>query len=231
LPPPWENPQETNPARLSGLANGLASLASKTEPWAATDIAKGLAAALENPRETNPDRLSSLGNALASLANKLEPRAAAEIAKQSAQRLAAALENPQATDSRRLSVLGNALAALCRLLPSAHRTHLLALSNMLLQPVSKGAGEGKEQPYDRKLLAEVSAQLRTEDLAEVLKYPFCTAEAEQIVLNQLKAITGRDFGGNVWKFVEEADSLGVKDVDSPVQRPSVKNALKELDAL
>jgi hypothetical protein len=53
---------------------------------------------------------------------------------------------------------------------------LLTLSNMLLQPVFKEAAEGKEQPDERKLLAEVCAQLRTEDLAEVLKYPFVRAK-------------------------------------------------------
>src|SRR5262249_26288970 len=110
------------------------------------------------------------GNALAALANKMEPQAAAEIAKG----LAAALENPQETASARLSAFGQSLAAVCRLLPSTHRTHLLALSNMLRQPVSEDAAEGEEQSYDRKLLAEVCTQLRTEDLAEVLKYPFCT---------------------------------------------------------
>jgi hypothetical protein len=78
-------------------------------------------------------------------------------------------------------------------------------------------------------LAEVCAQLRTQDLAQVLKYPFCTGEAEQIVLNQLQAISGRDFGGDVWKFVEQADSLGIKDIDSPAKRPSVPEALKELN--
>jgi hypothetical protein len=63
--------------------------------------------------------------------------------------------------------------------------------------VSIAAAEGKEPPNDRKLLAEVCAQLHAEDLAEVLKYPFCKGEAEQIVLNQLQAITGRDSGGDV----------------------------------
>jgi hypothetical protein len=71
----------------------------------------------------------------------------------------------------------------------------LALSNVLLQPESEEAPEGAEQPNDRKLLAEVFAQLRKEDLAEVLKYPFCTGEAEQIVLKQLEGKTDRDFGG------------------------------------
>jgi hypothetical protein len=188
--------------------------------------------------------LSGLGDALAALANKLEPQAAAEIGRG----LSGALGNPQKTDSYRLSRLGNALAAFCRLCPSARRTHLLALSNMLLQPVvplrvtfrrAKAgsmvfvkSGERKERSYDRKVLAEVCAQLSAADLAEVLKYPFCTGEAEQqIVLEQLKAKTHRDFGGDVWKFVEQAEAMGIKDVGNPAQRPSVKDAVKELDAL
>ena len=70
-----------------------------------------------------------------------------------------------------------------------------------------------------------------QNLAEVLKYPFCTGEAEQIVLKQLEAMTGRDFGGDVWKFVEQADSLGIKDIGSHAKRPSVHDALEELEAL
>jgi hypothetical protein len=88
---------------------------------------------------------------------------------------------------------------------------------MLLQPVSTGA-EGIEQPDNRKLLAEVCAQLRTQDLAEVLKYPFCTSQTEHIVLNQSKPTTGRDFGGDIWKFVEQAHSLSIKAIGSPAQR-------------
>ena len=70
-----------------------------------------------------------------------------------------------------------------------------------------------------------------QELAELLKYPFCTGEAEQIVLDQLKAKTQRDFGGDLWKFVEQADSLGIKDLDSPARRPSPSDALNELNAL
>jgi hypothetical protein len=141
------------------------------------------------------------------------------------------LDRPQWADSERLSPLGESLAAFCRLLPSAHRTHLLALSNMLLQPVPVEAAEGKEQPHDRELTKEVCAQLRAEELAEVLKYPLCTGEAEQIVLIQLQSMTGQDFGGDVWKFVGKADSLGIKDIDSPATRPLVQGALNELVGL
>ena len=61
------------------------------------------------------------------------------------------------------------------------------------------------------------AQLRPLDLVEVLKYPFSTGEAEQIVLKQLNSRTRRDFGGDVWKFVEQANSLGIKDIDAGIE--------------
>jgi hypothetical protein len=85
------------------------------------------------------------------------------------------------TNSYRLSSLGKALAMLCALLPSAHQTQLLAISNMLLTSVSEKPAEGKEQAYDRKLLAEVCAELPIEDLAEVLKYPFSKAWIPQLI--------------------------------------------------
>jgi hypothetical protein len=222
-----ENPQETNPERLSSLSRALASLANKMEPQAVTEIAKGLVAALEGPQEANSDRLSNLGEALAMLTNGMDPQATAEIARQGARRVATALENPQETDSESLSRLGRALAAFCRFLPSAHRTQLLALSNMLLTPVTKKKDEGEEQPYYRKLLTTVCAQLSPQDLAEVLKYPFCTGEAEQIVLNAIDM----NFAGNLWKFVKQADALGIKDIDSPARRPFAQVALNELNKL
>jgi len=102
---------------------------------------------------------------------------------------------------------------------------------MLLRPMSEKEAEGKEQPADRKLLSEMCAPLSSQDLAEVLKYPFCTGKAEQILINQLETKTSRNFAGNVWKFVEQANALSIKDVDSPAQRPSASDAIKELNAL
>jgi hypothetical protein len=228
-----ENSQDTDSDRLSNLGYALAVLAAKMDPQAAAEIARRgaqrLVAALENPQDTDSDRLSS--DALAALAAKMNPQVAAEIARPAAQRLAAALESPQETDSDRLSHLGKNLAAFCRLLPDTHRTCLLALSNMLLTPVSKKENEGEEQPYDRKLLVAVSAQLRPQDLTEVLKYPFCTGEGEQILLVQLGRKTGGKFDGDVWKFVEQTDALGIKDIGSPAKRPAAEEALNELNRL
>jgi general stress protein YciG len=144
-----ENSQETDSARLSSLDRALGAVAAKMDPPAAAEIARRgaqrLTAALENPQETNFNHLSDIGSALAAVAAKMDPQAAAEIVRRGAQRLAAALENPQETDSARLSDIGKTLAALCALLPSAHYTHLRALSNLLLTPISGKAADGKEQ--------------------------------------------------------------------------------------
>jgi hypothetical protein len=102
---------------------------------------------------------------------------------------------------------------------------------MLLLVTPQEKAEGTEQPYERKLLVTVCAQLSPQDLAEVLKYPFTTGEAEQIVLNQLNTKTGRDFAGNVWKFVEQADALEIKDIGNPARRPLAQDALNELHKL
>jgi hypothetical protein len=48
------------------------------------------------------------------------------------------------------------------------------------------------------------------------------------VIDQLNSKSHQDFGGDAWKFVEQADSLGIKDISSPAKRPSVQEALNEL---
>jgi len=213
------------------LDSTLAALAAKMKPKDAAEfasqIAMRIAKALENTHETDSNGLRKLDSALATLVAKMKPLAAAEIAKG----LIEALVNPQEMDSKRLSSLGRTLAAFCALLPSAHCTQLLALSNLLLTPMPKKAVEGEQQPYDRKLLKAVCAQLHHEELAEVLKYPFCTGDAEQIVLKQLNSETQRDFGGDVWKFVEQANLLGIKDIADPAKRPSAQDALNDLDKI
>ena len=113
------------------------------EPQPAAVIAKGLAAASENPRETNSDRLLALEGVFAALATKTEGHAAAEIAK----RIIVALENPQETDSNRLYTLGSILAAFCASLPSADPTRLLALSNLLLEPVPSEKKDEKQEHF------------------------------------------------------------------------------------
>jgi hypothetical protein len=222
-----ENSQAIDYSRTSHSFEILTKI---METRAVVEIARGLLAALEDPKESDSDRLLSLSNTLATLANRMEPQAAAEIAKRGALRLAAALEDPKESDSDRLSNLGNALAMFCKLLPSAHNTALLAISNGLLWPTGVESIDD-DRPTHRELLAEVCAQLPVEHLMEVLKYPFCAGEADHIVLKALETRTGRKFDGAMWKFIEEADSLGVKDIDDPAKRPKGQDALKELDAL
>jgi hypothetical protein len=151
-----KNPQETDPNRLSILGSVLKALAAKMKPQAAAEIAtrvaQHFAAALENPQETDSYQLSSLGRTLAALASKMEPQAVTEIAKRCAQRLVMALKNPQETGFRPAFEpwwnLGGVLRATAFQL-------VLAISNLLLPPVSEKKDEGEEQPYDRQLLTAI----------------------------------------------------------------------------
>jgi len=73
--------------------------------------------------------------------------------------------------------------------------------------------------------------LKTEDLTEVLKWPFCVGEAQKLVLAALEKKTHRTFGGDLWKFVEQAPSLGIENLDRPAQHPNAEEAIKELETL
>jgi hypothetical protein len=44
------------------------------------------------------------------------------------------------------------------------------------------------------------------------------------------ALTDRNFGGNVWEFIVQADSIGVKNMDGTAKRQWAPEELKELDA-
>jgi hypothetical protein len=64
-------------------------------------------------------------------------------------------------------------------------------------------------------------------------------EAQKLVFAELekkiKEKTGRTFDGDVWKFVEQVDSLRIdgldrKFLDQPAKRPKAEDALKEIQA-
>ena len=91
--------------------------------------------------------------------------------------------------------------------------------------------ESEDERSRRSMVIRLCDPLGPQDLAEVLKWPFAGGEAETIVLASLEKKTGQQFGGDVWKFVEQAESLGIKDIELPAKRPRAEDALKELDKL
>ena len=71
----------------------------------------------------------------------------------------------------------------------------------------------------------------------MLKWPLCVGEAEQVVLAELEKQLTKEFkrpisfGGDAWKFAEQAGSLGISNLDAPAIRPSAEEVLKELKTL
>ena len=93
--------------------------------------------------------------------------------------------------------------------------------------------------FPQTVYLPMSAPLNAEDLAEMLKWPFCVGEAQKLVFSELekkiREKTGRTFDGDVWKFVKQVDSLGIKGLDRKIldmlaKRPKAEDALKELEA-
>ena len=149
----------------------------------------------------------------------MDPQEAAQTAARSAAVLVTALENPR--ESASLPRLGRALGNLTKFLPSAPRaTLLLALSNVFFETPATPQ-QGQEEAQVRKEVTEWCKLLSPQELAEVLKWPFTVGEAEKIVLTELERQTGQTFGGDVWKFVEQAQSLGIKELDAPAKQPPV----------
>jgi hypothetical protein len=218
--------RETDPDRASDVARGLAAVAAHLNREKATPLAKRLTEVLE--QETDPVRMVILSDILAALLEQVSPENATRLAKRGALTLLNALKPDAAPPLS--GALGQALAALTVSLPGSRHTALFATSNLLLSELSAPLPNSQKA---LKLFGVACIKLRTEDLTEILKWPFCVGESRRIVLAELEARLKEKkasvvFGGDVWKFVEQAPALGIEDLESPPKRPKAEDARKEL---
>ena len=226
-------------ARLSALGEALAALAERMNSDDAAILVNRGASVLTEALETfklDSEQLSNLGNALAALATRMNPEGAATLAAHGALVLANALKNPKEKESYKLSWLGEALVVLAVQIPKAQQTQLSALSAVFLSQVPPPPKQSKTEAQKRTIVAKVASLLTAQELAEVLKWPFCVGEAQKLVLAELERKTLRSFGGDAWKFVEQAESLGINGLnrrvlDLPAKRPRIEGAITELQAL
>lgn len=221
----FDNPPEE-------FANHVAAaLAVRMEPVDVARVAERLAQALEEPRDIDAHRLGRLGSGLAAAAARMPGDEGPRVAVRGACVLARSRANPQPTTASGRARLGSGLLALADVIPAARQTRLLAMSHTWLEKVDE------QEPEERKLLVRCCKSLTPQDLAEMLKWPFCVGEAERIVLAELERQLTEKLqrpillGGDVWKFVAQAESLGIKDIDAPAKRPSAQDVLAELEAL
>jgi hypothetical protein len=172
------------------------------------------------------------------VAAHLDQKAAANQAAQGAAVLVKRLEGSE-TDSYRLSRLGSALAALAARFDSGLHTRRIALSNLFLGTISSKGGRSRdEEARDRARISATCQSLDAKELTEVLKWPLCVGDVQELVFAELKkkieAKSGQVFAGNVSKFIEQIDSLGLgidrNFLNQPPKRAQVEDALKELEA-
>jgi energy-coupling factor transporter ATP-binding protein EcfA2 len=231
-----ERLQGTEKDGLSDLCEALAGLAARMSPADAATMASRLATALEKLDPKDVNRLSALGEVFAALAARMDTNNAAMIAARGGLVLANALEKMQEGDpDRSVAVLRRDLAALAVKIPKAKKTRLAALSLLFLTEVPGPPKHGETEAPERTTTASTAALLTPQELAEALKWPYCVGEGQKLLLAELGKKTRRDFGGDVWKFVEQADSLGIRGLDRefldlPAKRPKIEDAVKELQS-
>lgn len=215
-------PEQTKIKDLKTVGRALSRLAPQMDPTDAAWAAGRLTEALENQFGGTDDRLANLGSVLAALMDRMDRRNAVPLAVRSAHILTRALKNhPRSVG------IASSLAEVTEHIPSSRRTRLLAISHVL--PWEPDGYEERDER--RKKLAHWCESMSPQDLADMLKWPFCVGEAEQIVLEVLEEKTGGKFDGNLWKFVEQAPSLGIKNLNAPARRPRLQDVLDELAAI
>jgi hypothetical protein len=206
---------------------------------AARDLDPAVAAALANrlldrltasAKSPEDDRLlvSCIAEVLAALGKRLDGKAAARLASELASLSEGALADELGANlSRALT------AAISNLPQSAQQARLLALSIVLLRPVPPLAFE-EDESEDRKRLKAQIAQLSVDSLVEALKWPLSVGEAEQLLLAELELrLTEKrgspvQFGGNLGRFVEQAEALGISSHKTPAHRPRLEEVQAEL---
>jgi hypothetical protein len=235
-----EKSRRTDYYNLPTIADALGALAEQMDAdSAATAAAYGAAVlteAMEDPATTDARKLQSMAEALAILTGQMDTNSGAGVAARGAVVLTKSIEKLNRSDYFDLPTMPEALAALASQIPEARHTRLASLSLGLLNRVSSPAIKGNAKPQSWLTAARVSSMLTTADLVEVLKWPFCVGEDQKLVLAELEKRTNRKFDGDVWKFVQQVDPLGIPGVNSrslelPPKRPQITNAIAELQLL
>jgi len=237
---------ETDFDRRSSLSHAVSALSRTLNSDDAGILAGRLVMELENTpdafleelHERNSFRSAALADTLAALTLRMKTNDAAVLVARGALAVAKGLQNAHAnrTGSLALSVSGSALATLAAQIPPAKtkETRLIALSSIFLYPIMVSQ-EGDFGDETRNTVRNVCLVLSTNELVEVLKWPFCVGKAQKLVLAELeKRLSPRErFQGDLWKFVHQAPKLGFsqKLLDAPATRPRTEVAIGELEAL
>lgn len=214
---------------LGSLWEGLWRLGKYLSEEDAANLADFIISRMNQP-DLPIHNLGSFGYALAKCAKNAPKKSIAEASGI----LMQAMED--SGDSETRSRLGWALALLSSHLPESNATRAYATSAFLPAGISEAPVGFEEMEIDRKLFLDYCDSLSLKELSDVLKWPFCVGEAEQIVLSALERRLSDltkdpvDLGGNVNRFRERAGKLGVEGIDSPPARPSFDAAMDELNA-
>jgi hypothetical protein len=227
-------PKESDDLPRLGLT--LAALGTRLTAPEASSLAARAAQLICEDMETTPDPdyryISNSGFALAELANHSTPAEAIPLVARGAIVLMRELDGLSETDDDDRIKLGSAVTALVGSITNAVQARLFVTCILISREILPPTGKGTDEKQLRATIGKVCSILTTNELVEVLKWPFCVGEAQKLVLAELERRLNApgEFNDNLWRFVEQAPKLGFsrKLLDAPAQRPHIKDAIKEL---
>ncbi|WP_051945655.1 ATP-binding protein [Verrucomicrobium sp. BvORR106] len=215
--------QSIDEMRVSEFGRAVAELAGLLESTVANRLRIGAAEKLvqhmDPTSKRKGDRLAPLGSALLATMEGMDEETAELFAQKGWNRLVGQNDS----ECRAL------MAGFARRLPGGlimYREFALEWSFEESVPEMEVDSSGKqEEPERRRDVRLLCEQMDTETLVDMLKWPSCGGEKQKIVLKVLEQRLGAEFNGDVWKFVEKAPGLGIKNLERPPRRPDPRKHL------
>jgi hypothetical protein len=161
-----------------------------------------------------PLEMLRLALAVAALGPRLEKAEAGRVAARLADRIFEAIAADDEPTSLRL--LAEALAAVVPGLASPATTRAGGRLTELLKTI----GDGAALKHLTDALTAIPGYLDTAAALDLLKAPLCVGPARSSLLGAIERLTGKEFGDDVWRLVEQAAALGLSDED--LTRPPVR---------
>jgi serine/threonine protein kinase len=206
----------TDPVALSRLAWELSAKATRLEPEEAKQQCARAARALTHAmtKTTDSYNLNLLARGLAAVIAHLEGEEAARHCIQAATALTQAMTKTTHPDAR--YDLAQGLSATLTRYPR----HLPVRAAGLVGAVGVSDYQPLLAPTALIVALEpLPCRLSTQELVDLLKYPFCVGEARRVVLEQLERRYRRTFADH-WEFVRFAQQQGLGlDFTTPPRRP------------
>lgn len=228
------SPQNLTATQVQSLSLGIDSLSQRMNLDDRFKSGKHAVNALDSVKGLPDHVVNTLRDSIVRFSEGLKPGQVAFLAKP----LVSAMVDTRLLNAEQYAQCGGRVAALCERLPSARRTHRNAVMAILVLNSRLSERSGSVEMAD-SLVRPVKAWCEVAnppELLGLLQFPFCTGEAESVVLDSLQAHAAKvgipwEQGAGVWTASVKRAVLS-QDAEIPSPAPaSLEELWNELDGI